>query len=149
MPAILIIIGGILIYFSLKSIKKENYNNFEKILKNKEENIEIRDVEIAKLKVQFSETILELQKEIYSIKENLEEKKYINSELEENIFDNIKEDVDNEELNEETINKEISKSEQVRRLEEAGFTDDEICSQLNLGKGEVLLIKGLYKGLRV
>lgn len=149
MPAILIIIGGILIYFSLKSIKKENYNNFEQILKNKEENIETKDVEIAKLKVQFSETILELQKEIYSIKENLEEKSYINSELQENIFDNNKEDVDKEELNENNIDKEISKSEQVRRLEEAGFTDDEICSQLNLGKGEVLLIKGLYKGLRV
>lgn len=145
MPAILIIIGWILIYFSIKEIKKENCNNFDKILRNKEITVEDKDIEITQLKIEFSETILELQKEIYNIKENLEEKKYVNSELKENIFDNIREEVDNK----DDINKEISKSEQVRRLEEQGFTDDEICSKLNLGKGEVLLIKGLYKGLRV
>lgn len=139
MPVLLIIIGALLIFFSAKSIKKEDYTNFENILKNKEESVKEKDIDIAELKIQFSETILELQKEIYSIKESIEEKSNNNSELLKEDFDNNKED---------SINYEIGKASEVIKLEAEGFTDEEICNKLNLGKGEVLLIKGLYKGLK-
>jgi len=42
-------------------------------------------------------------------------------------------------------NKSTDKITKVKILIENGLTDDEICSELSIGKGEVLLIKGLLK----
>lgn len=151
MPIFLIIIGIIIIVLNVKALKKED-NSFETILKNREENVQDYQVEIGEIRREFSETIIDLQKEIYNLQEELklikedfqgnikinEEKKEIVSEIP------LEDDKVYEEeiIAIETLNDKVNK---VNELLKAGFSDDEICEKLAIGKGEVLLIKGLYK----
>ena len=37
------------------------------------------------------------------------------------------------------------KTERIRNLLQHGFSEDEICEKISIGKGEVLLVKGLFK----
>lgn len=38
-----------------------------------------------------------------------------------------------------------NKTQSIKRLLNAGLTEDEICRELSVSKGEVLLVKGLFK----
>lgn len=158
MPFFLIIIGIILIVINIKALKKED-SSFENILRNKEEKIENYEIDIAKLRRDFSETIIELQREIYDLKAELAEFK--NSKSEEELYksyehssgETLKEKIGQEKMevlkdnDQEKINDSqlvVDKVNNVHKLMEAGLNDEEICEQLGIGKGEVLLIKGLY-----
>jgi len=160
MIIILIVIALILIIFNYKAVKKEN-SSFKDILKVNEESPEDYMLEIINLRKDFGETITELQKEIIDLKihnESIIANSYkpINKNLINNDNDvhiNIDNDKDYSNNN-ETTNIEVKtkveekitneKVNKVKTLSQQGLTMDEICEQLNLGKGEVLLIKELY-----
>jgi hypothetical protein len=147
MPFVLIIIGILLIIINYRALKKDD-GSFEKILKQRGETVEDQDIEIGKLRREFSETILELQLEI-------ERLKAIKSSEESDDNKSVALDyrIDDEAIYEEPVstaensktNMISDKARSVKELLEKGFTDDQICEELAIGKGEVLLIKGLYK----
>lgn len=165
MLIVLLIIGITIIVFSLKSMKKES--GFSEILSYEEKKIDDVDVRIGKLRREFSETILDLQLEIEELKEEI-----LNFKSKENVIyndNNLKEqDVINEisihNINKNdrnhsldkndiekiyhTYNEEFEKNsvkiEQIRELCKRNLSVEEIAEKLELGKGEVLLIKELY-----
>lgn len=47
--------------------------------------------------------------------------------------------------NENSESNKINKVDEVKRLVKNGLTDEEICEKMAIGKGEVLLIRGLFK----
>lgn len=155
MIIILILIALILIIFNYKAIKKER-NSFKDILRLNEESSEDYMLEIINLRKDFGETITELQKEILDLKKQKEiiitnsvtpisneDDRHINIDNHKDIF--INNDSNNNEMKskveEKITNEKVSK---VKALLNQGFNMEEICAQLNLGKGEVLLIKELY-----
>lgn len=158
MPLILIILGSIFILVSIKwdskkaKKNKEVNKSFDNILKEKEENMSDYELEIGRLRKDFSETIIELQQDIYSLKEEIhklkrskiycedqEQKTEKITELKEELVDNKDEDImGSSNYNEDKIRN-------AYHLIKKGITDDEICRTLKIGKGELLLIKGLYK----
>ncbi|GFZ30947.1 hypothetical protein CSC2_14730 [Clostridium zeae] len=147
MPFVLIIIGVLLIIINYRALKKED-GSFEKILEQRGERVEEHDIEIGNLRREFSETILELQLEIERLKaiKNSEESV-------DNKSGAIDYRIDDEASYQESVsmtknsNKNMisDKARSVKELLDKGFTDDQICEELAIGKGEVLLIKGLYK----
>lgn len=169
LPILIILIGIILIILNIKAIKKEN-KSFDKILEREESNNEKDyDLEIIAIRKDLAETVLDLQKEIEELKISINNIKI--SKIEDDNKINIKsfkkEDSDNSfqkdhpinNFNEDVIseinfsnNSSISnnnlksdKLEKVKLLLENGLTDDKICEELSIGKGEVLLIKSLLK----
>lgn len=76
----LIVIGILLIVLNVNAIKKEK-RSFSSALKNEEENMTDYQIEIGKFRREFSETVLELQKEI----EGLRSKEEINSKVKEDL----------------------------------------------------------------
>lgn len=169
LPILIILIGIILIILNIKAIKKEN-KSFDKILEREESNNEKDyDLEIIAIRKDLAETVLDLQKEIEELKISINNIKI--SKIEDDNKINIKsfkkEDSDNSfqkdhpinNFNEAVIseinfsnNSSISnnnlksdKLEKVKLLSENGLTDDKICEELSIGKGEVLLIKSLLK----
>ena len=169
LPILIILIGIILIILNIKAIKKEN-KSFDKILEREESNNEKDyDLEIIAIRKDLAETVLDLQKEIEELKisiNNIKSSK-IADDNKINIKSFEKEDSDNSfqkdhpinNFNEDVIseinfsnNSSISnnnlksdKLEKVKLLLENGLTDDKICEELSIGKGEVLLIKSLLK----
>lgn len=169
LPILIILIGIILIILNIKAIKKEN-KSFDKILEREESNNEKDyDLEIIAIRKDLAETVLDLQKEIEELKISINNIKI--SKIEDDNKINIKsfkkEDSDNSfqkdhpinNFNEAVIseinfsnNSSISnnnlksdKLEKVKLLLENGLTDDKICEELSIGKGEVLLVKSLLK----
>ncbi|MBS5883250.1 hypothetical protein [Clostridium sp.] len=169
LPILIILIGIILIILNIKAIKKEN-KSFDKILEREESNNDKDyDLEIIAIRKDLAETVLDLQKEIEELKisiNNIKSSK-IADDNKINIKSFQKEDSDNSfqkdhpinNFNEDVIseinfsnNSSISnnnlksdKLEKVKLLLENGLTDDKICEELSIGKGEVLLIKSLLK----
>ncbi len=186
MPILLIILGVLLIVFNLRAAKKEK-QSFQNAL-NKEE-FDITEVEIlvGELRKDFSESLLDLQKEIVELKENISKHPIENSEMEyikkeedlkyndneeravllqknlkqsssydeNNIEDKISEKSlknENNEDREEKIIKEEPEDDyanekvvSVKKLLDKGIPIENICEEFNMGKGEVLLIRELYK----
>ncbi len=155
LPILIILIGIILIILNIKAIKKED-KSFEKILKREEvNNNRDYDLEIISIRKDLAETILDLQKEIEELKISINDIK--NSTLiddNKNNIENYTEESSDKRINEDVIseinfsnkvNLENNKLEKVRKLLENGLTDDKICEELSIGKGEVLLIKSLLK----
>lgn len=157
---LLIIIGVSLILLNLNAIKKED-NSFSSILK-REESTANRDydVEIISIRRDLAESILDIQKEMEEMKKSI--KNIGNSDkLAENYSENIKVDdiiindkvnnIENQnvavisEIDFTSSKKKINKVDEVKSLVENGFSDEEICEKMSIGKGEVLLIKGLFK----
>ncbi|GLC32369.1 hypothetical protein [Clostridium omnivorum] len=71
MPYIILLIAVLLIFFNVRAMKKEKMsflNNFE----NASMNMNEYDIKLGELRREFSETILELQKEIQDLKLKLE-----------------------------------------------------------------------------
>lgn len=130
-PFLIIIVGGILIYLNLKAIRV-NDNSFKSILKEKEENSSDINLEIIQLRKEIAESLLEVQQEIEKIKEAIRNN------------NNLKTDGVISEIDFTNIEK-LGKTEAVEYLVNNGLTDEEICSKLAIGKGEVLLIKSLLK----
>ncbi|MGL4655913.1 MAG: DUF6115 domain-containing protein [Sarcina sp.] len=169
----LVILSAILILFNIKSLKKEKLKNgFSSILKNEEETVTDTTVEILKLRKDLSETIVELQREIVDLKEEVNYLRYrikdekIQSSESFNVLvsdEYVKASDDDREIYTKALNKNSTKSEvkkenndnkkentnsnkikEIKSLINQGLSDDEICKKLSLGKGELLLIKGLY-----
>jgi hypothetical protein len=153
MSYLLLIIGILLIFLNLKAIKKDK-NSFDSLVKENGDKISDFDVAAGELRREFSETILELQKEIYELKEALRTKKE-NDKNDNNGEQNLigegriieekpvkeEEVINPEETLRENNNFKINEIEELLRR---GISMDEICSKYNIGKGEVLLIKDLY-----
>jgi hypothetical protein len=158
MPILIILAGVLLIYFNYKGLKKED-KSFLSILHNEEENISDTDLEIGKLRREFSETILELQKEIIELKEvkQYNYPKDNSYQLQDNTNDEkytkidtiIDDEIDIAQEENETENQVISRMNVIKDLIDKGYTDEDICESLSMGKGEVLLIKSLLKQSKI
>ena len=148
MPFILIVIGVILVVLNYKALKKDE-TSFSDVLKYKQKDMTEVEIEIGAIRRDIAESLTELQKEILDnkqhinfnnnvedIKENLE----TDEELISNNLTSIDEEVD---VINEIDNK--NKTEVIRELISLGLNDEEICEKLSLGKGEVLLVRNLYK----
>lgn len=166
----LVIISAILIILNIKAVGKKvnNKNSFDEVLNCNKEKISDFTVEMIKLRKELSETVVELQQDILSLKEeigvinkrisaneNLAEPylhNKIDIDLEQDVINeiNIKKNETYDGLSEETkilddnTNSSLNKVKEVRKLLNEGFSDDSICSKVGIGKGELLLIKGLY-----
>lgn len=131
-PFLIIIIGCALVYINLRTIGKDK-KSFSTILKDKEENSTEQSLEIMQLRKEMAESLFELQQEIQELREKINENSKVKDE--EGIVSEINfKNVEN-----------LNKMEAVEYLLINGLTDDEICSKLSIGKGEVLFIKGLLK----
>jgi len=196
---ILLGIGLLLIIFNIRVINKEK-NSFQNVFNHTEEDMQEFDFKLSELRREFSETILELQKEIVELKEsykvnhNIKEaaknigetqdknnneiiysnKENLNS-IKENRIKNDKEDNSNifnydyenksqslnseeenrnkdEEYNSYNLYEENKKNEmsnnikidEISKLLALGLSIEEISEKLDIGRGEVLLIKELY-----
>lgn len=169
MAALLITAGIVLIALNIKAALKKN-NSFDKVLKNKEDNMQEYEVEIGKLRKEFAETIFDMQKDMESLKgrlDSLSEKELqyevkINSDADTNINTNTNTNtnIDIAPANDKNVQNDIRegiqkietdnhssnniKTAEVDKMIKEGFSDDEIAEKMKIGKGEVLLIKGLY-----
>ncbi|MGL5086226.1 MAG: hypothetical protein ACRC68_11025 [Clostridium sp.] len=171
MGVLLIIIGVLLVLLNVKAIRKEE-NSFSSILK-REESTTNRDYDthIISIRKDLAESILDIQKEMEEIKESIAnirviEKKTENVEEKKEMDDIINNDIiASNDFSEETVelkvkvkeagvisdinfentNTKLSKVEEVNILVKKGLSDEEICEKMSIGKGEVLLIKGLFK----
>lgn len=174
LPFIIILIGVILIIVNLKLINKEEKldESFENILKREEEN-ENRDygLEIISIRKDLAETVMDLQKEIDELRNYIKNIKNedkivykniedidVNNKVENNYlnpskdviseidFSRIKEDSQNIKYDQDVKNKnKLDKTQRVKVLLEEGLSEEEICKELAIGRGEVLLIKSLLK----
>lgn len=160
MIIILFLIALGLIIINIKAIKSEDKNNFENILINKEQSTNKVDIEMLKIRKDLSETIIELQREIVDLKEEVRLLKLANINSNNlDFYNNDNKNVhikinNNSQASEEIIKKDDNKLKEnkntsnvlkVKNLIELGIDDDEICRRLQIGKGELLLIKDLYK----
>lgn len=160
MIIILFLIALALIIINIKAIKSEDKNNFENILINKEQSTNKVDIEMLKIRKDLSETIIELQREIVDLKEEVRLLKLANINSNNlDFYNNDNKNVhikinNNSQASEEIIKKDDNKLKEnkntsnvlkVKNLIELGIDDDEICRRLQIGKGELLLIKDLYK----
>ena len=179
MVFILIIIGIFLILLNIKAIKKEDNSFSSILKREESITSRDYDVEIISIRKDLAESILDIQKEMEEIKnsiininnkdgdkinylEDIEEKvrkddsiiNDIKSIEGDNVMSSIKsngEDVISE-INFANTNNESNKTnkvDEVKRLVENGLTDEEICEKMAIGKGEVLLIRGLFKNLKI
>ena len=141
MPILLIIMGAILIFLNYKALKKDD-KSFSSVLKYKKEDIS-----------DLAESLLDLQQEIIKLQENNDTKNQESlhklNKVNKESFDNNKETMLLEKSNDNNgVINDIhvkSKTETIKELIDLGFSDDEICEKLSLGKGEVQLVRGLYK----
>ncbi|AQR92158.1 hypothetical protein [Clostridium saccharobutylicum] len=174
MPIVLIIIGVVLIIYNYRAIKREeNTSNFsfENILNNNKEDVNDYKIELGIIRRDIAESLTELQQEIIEIKNELNILKNVeevyenkaeiennkNEYTESNDDNNVEEsnieinlDIDKEvisEINFSEIKKNIdsSKTESIKKLLLDGLTEEQICRELSISKGEVLLVKGLFK----
>lgn len=110
------------------------------------------DLRIGELRREFSETLVELQREIIDLNDKLELFQEAQSSAE--IIDTVNiADADLELARDtfeqasqlETGNRTLSKTDEVGLLLKKGYSIEEICEKLQIGRGEVLLIKKLYQ----
>lgn len=148
-PILILVIGIILIILNVKAIRKEE-KSFNHILEREADNSN-KDygLEIIAIRKDLAETVLDLQKEIEEIKISIEKLKDGSKKDDNKVEDiNLKEteDVISEINFSNSLDKENkeNKVNQVKTLIEQGLSDDEICEKLSIGRGEVLLIKGLF-----
>lgn len=130
MVIILLIIGILLIIVNIKAIKKEE-NSFQNVLRYNEKDISKIELEFGQFRKDIAESITELQKEIYQLKGVSSEQ-----ETDQNGDDN------------ENVISEINfqnKTERIKKLLDNGLSVDQVCKELSLGRGEVLLVQNLYK----
>ena len=107
------------------------------------------EVEIGAIRRDIAESLTEIQKEILDIKQHI------------NLNNNVEDIKENLETDEELISNNLNSTDEevdvineidnknktgtIRELISLGLNDEEICERLSLGKGEVLLVRNLYK----
>lgn len=135
MVFVLIIIGVCLILINIKAIKKED-KTFKDTYVYERDNITEFEVEIGKLRKEFAETLIEIQSELEEIKAEIADKKETDD----------KKDVIEEHNQNEVVpdNPNNIKIDQVNKMFMDGYSVEDIAEKLQLGKGEVLLIRELY-----
>ena len=113
-------------------------------------------LELGLLRKNLGESLTELQEEILEIKTRLQkiennngivnEKKDICKEITGKSQENISKDVISEIsiLNNDDIEMSI-KTDKIKEFLEMGLSEEEICRRLSISKGEVLLVKELFK----
>lgn len=135
---ILFLIAIILIIFNVNAVKKEKGSSFTSVLKERQDNINDYDIKLGEIRREYAENITEVQKEIEELRKQISEitKK-----------DEVKHDIIDNGVNEQKDlpKSDDKKSEEIKQLLKEGRSDDEICEITGLGKGEVLLIKGILK----
>lgn len=146
---------------------------FERVLSNNKEELEDYKIEIGILRRDIAESLTELQEEIlemkseinilkkneklYENKEELENNDIINSDL---LIENSEASEESDDINENSLFKvdedviseikfsketDSNKTHKIKKLLEEGLTEEQICHELSVSKGEVLLVKGLFK----
>ena len=147
---VLLLFGIILIIVNIKAINKSK-NSFENVLEYKVENMTELEEEIGQLRKDIAESLTDLQKDILDLRRRVDEIKVENNtepeakiESIQKISNDIEKLLDNQKDVVDNINK-SSKTERVKELIAAGLSDDDICEKLSIGKGEVLLVRGLFK----
>ena len=146
----LLLFGIILIIVNIKAINKDK-NSFGNMLEYKVENMSELEEEIGQLRKDIAGSLTDLQKEILDLRKRIDEIKVENNTEPEVQVENIQEiSNDIEKLLDkqadlvDDINK-SSKTERIKDLITAGLSDEDICEKLSVGKGEVLLVRGLFK----
>ena len=154
MTIIILIIGLSLIVINFRAIQKDEKVSFEDVLSKKQENISDLELKIAEVRKDMAESILDIQQEILELKNSLnmdENNVKGNNSGKKNSTNNYNEkeselsyllNADSDVI--DNINK-SSKTKRIEELLENGFKDDEICETLQLGKGEVQLVRELLK----
>ena len=164
MPFIIIVIGLVLIIFNYRAIKRESNSfeiqdkddSFRKVLNDNKNEMTDYKLELGLLRKNLGESLTELQEEILEIKTRLQkiennngivnEKKDICKEITGKSQENISKDVISEIsiLNNDDIEMSI-KTDKIKEFLEMGLSEEEICRRLSISKGEVLLVKELFK----
>ncbi|MFA9398598.1 MAG: DUF6115 domain-containing protein [Clostridiaceae bacterium] len=114
----LIIIGLLLIFINYRALKKDS-TKFKIQLNNRENNMSEFQIELGQIRKDFSEKIAEIEIEIDELKNSIEKK--------------------------DLHNNNISKIEKAKYMISDGYNKEEIAKTLGLSKGEISLIKDLYK----
>jgi len=156
MPGLLIFIGVIIVILNVLAIKKGD-KSFDGALENAIGNINEYDIKLGEVRREFSESIIKLQRELMDIRESMEKSVNISVDTEKIYDDNKRDNVlvdlyGNDDSDNDTstststsIDKGNSdKVQEIIRLFSEGLSVEEISEVLQLGKGEVLLIKDLY-----
>ena len=138
-PIFILIIGVLLIVYGYAFMKKENEmdvskNSFDLVLRNNKDEMNDYKMEIGLLRKDIGESLTELQEDIIEIRKELNIIKGKNK-----LNENIDKDVSNEERNM------AQKAKAIKELLDLDVSDYDICQRLSVSKGEVLLVKGLYK----
>lgn len=147
MPLLIILIGIILIVINYQALKK-NKSSFSNVYDNKKEDLTDIDMKIGQMRKDMAESLLEIQQEILELKKT-------------GIKDDNFKDVKNSKIKSDEKNKDEhllttenavindinfkSKTQQIKELLDMGLDEDQICEKLSLGKGEVQLVRGLFK----
>jgi hypothetical protein len=161
MTGLLIFIGMILVILNVIAIKKQG-KSFDGALGNAIVNINDYDIKLGEIRREFSESIVELQGEMMVIREMLEGV-LTNPQNTEKISDDAKSKIIIDEYNNDakdvstsiitntntntstnTNNGNEHKVQEIKKLFSEGLSAEEISEVMQLGKGEVLLIKDLY-----
>ena len=158
-PIILIIAGILLVVLNFNAVRKEK-KSFQDKLNVKQSEMGNCELEIGKIRKEFAETILELQKQIEDLKTQGKQDSYediLSEEVEEKLveeeIEDIKDDEDNTEEepkkseNSDKVTEEYTnnvKIDEIRGLLKDNISVSDICEKTGIGKGEVLLIKELY-----
>lgn len=144
----LFIIAGILIFFGSKQLKS---NNFEEVLHKADKEMTDEKKEIIRLRNELSTTVLELQTKMEDLQNEIDYLKYkqIERQKEGNKDFIIKDEAkkftqSNVKLSDNIIKDSNPKVDKIVKMLDKGMSDDEICDDLKVGKGELLLIKELY-----
>lgn len=135
---ILFLIAIILIVFNVNAVKKENSGSFTAVLKERQDNINEYDIKLGEIRKEYAENITEVQKEIEELKKQISEITKKSEVMHDKIDNGVNDQKDSPKADDK-------KSEEIKKLLKEGKSDDEICALTGLGKGEVLLIKGLLK----
>lgn len=147
--------------------KLKKNNSFENVLEKSKDELNEYKIELGVFRKNVAESLTELQEEILEIKkylniiknnENLYEDKIEKENLiiEEDSFYNK---FDNNVISEINFNNnsmkrkssdtekiaDSKKTEKIKELLNEGLSEEEICHRLSISKGEVLLVKDLYK----
>lgn len=175
MPIILIIVGILLIVFNYIAIKKESTsfeiqdqekirnknNSFDNILNKSKDELNDYKIELGMFRRNVAESLTELQEEILEIKKYLnivkdEDSLFdYNREIENSHINNIDDDIVSEinfknkivssKINHTKNVSDSKKTESIKELLQQGLTEDDVCRRLSISKGEVLLVKDLFK----
>lgn len=142
-------------------------NSFGNVLEKSKDELNEYKIELGVLRKNVAESLTELQEEILEIKEylnivkntdNLYEDKVGKENLiiEEDSFynkfnNNVVSEINfnnNSKKSKKTDTERIAdskKTEKIKELLNEGLSEDEVCHRLSISKGEVLLVKDLYK----